>query len=60
MSPAIPSRASSAAAGATRPQGCTNFKLRQLVRRVAQHYDNEVGKTGLKGTQYSLLSYVAR
>lgn len=41
-----------------RPQGCTNIKLRQLMRRVAQHYDAEVGKTGLKGTQYSLLSYV--
>ncbi|MDP2032828.1 MAG: MarR family transcriptional regulator [Polaromonas sp.] len=41
-----------------RPQGCTNLKLRQLMRRVAQHYDAEVGKTGLKGTQYSLLSYV--
>ncbi len=43
-----------------RPQGCTNLQLRQLMRRVAQHYDLEVGKTGLKGTQYSLLSYVAR
>ena len=42
-----------------KPQGCTNLKLRQLMRRVAQHYDAEVGKTGLKGTQYSLLSYVA-
>ena len=41
-----------------RPQGCTNLKLRQLMRRVTQHYDAEVGKTGLKGTQYSLLSYV--
>ncbi|MDP1741666.1 MULTISPECIES: MarR family winged helix-turn-helix transcriptional regulator [Comamonadaceae] len=41
-----------------RPQGCTNFKLRQLLRRVAQHYDVEVGKTGLKTTQYSLLSHV--
>jgi DNA-binding MarR family transcriptional regulator len=30
------------------------------MRRVAQHYDAEVGKTGLKGTQYSLLSYVAK
>jgi DNA-binding MarR family transcriptional regulator len=45
---------------AVKPQGCTNLKLRQLMRRVAQHYDAEVGKTGLKGTQYSLLSYVAR
>ncbi|MFI5444840.1 MarR family winged helix-turn-helix transcriptional regulator [Polaromonas sp. UC242_47] len=43
-----------------RPQGCTNLKLRQLMRRVAQHYDAEVGKTGLKGTQYSLLSYVCK
>ena len=45
---------------ALRPQGCTNLKLRQLMRRVAQHYDAEVGKTGLKGTQYSLLSYVVK
>jgi DNA-binding MarR family transcriptional regulator len=43
-----------------KPQGCTNLKLRQLMRRVAQHYDAEVGKTGLKGTQYSLLSYVLK
>ncbi len=41
-----------------KPQGCTNMKLRQLMRRVTQHYDAEVGKTGLKGTQYSLLSHV--
>ena len=45
---------------AVKPQGCTNIKLRQLMRRVAQHYDAEVGKTGLKGTQYSLLSYVCK
>lgn len=43
-----------------KPQGCTNLKLRQLMRRVTQHYDAEVGKTGLKGTQYSLLSYVVK
>jgi DNA-binding MarR family transcriptional regulator len=43
---------------AVKPQGCTNIKLRQLLRRVAQHYDAEVGKTGLRTTQYSLLSYV--
>jgi DNA-binding MarR family transcriptional regulator len=45
---------------AVKPQGCTNMKLRQLLRRVAQHYDAEVGKTGLKNTQYSLLSYVCK
>lgn len=43
-----------------KPHGCTNLKLRQFMRRVAQHYDDEVGKTGLKGTQYSLLSYVVK
>lgn len=43
-----------------KPQGCTNLKLRQLMRRVAAHYDAEVGKTGLKGTQYSLLSYIVK
>jgi DNA-binding MarR family transcriptional regulator len=50
----------SAVAEVPKPQGCTNLKLRQLMRRVAQHYDAEVGKTGLKGTQYSLLSYVVK
>jgi DNA-binding MarR family transcriptional regulator len=43
-----------------KPQGCTNFKLRQLTRRVSQHYDNELGKIGLKTTQYSLLSHVLK
>jgi DNA-binding MarR family transcriptional regulator len=42
------------------PQGCTNLKLRQLMRAVAQHYDAEVGKSGLRGTQYSLLSHIVR
>lgn len=40
------------------PRGCTNFKLRQLMRRVTQHYDAEVSAAGLKTTQYSLLSHV--
>lgn len=40
--------------------GCTHFKLRRLVRRVTQHYDHEVAKSGLKTTQYSLLTHVAR
>jgi DNA-binding MarR family transcriptional regulator len=43
-----------------RPQGCTNFKLRQLVRRVSQFYDQELAKAGLKTTQYSLLSHVLK
>ena len=41
-----------------KPQGCSNAKLRQLTRRVSQHYDHEMGKIGLKTTQYSLLSHV--
>ncbi|HWI83291.1 MarR family winged helix-turn-helix transcriptional regulator [Ramlibacter sp.] len=45
---------------AVKPRGCTNLKLRQLMRRVAQHYDAELARAGLKTTQYSLLSYVAR
>ncbi|WP_418320198.1 MarR family winged helix-turn-helix transcriptional regulator [Piscinibacter sakaiensis] len=39
-------------------QGCTNFKLRRLLRRVSQRYDEEMAKVGLKTTQYSLLSHV--
>ncbi len=39
------------------PGGCTNFKLRQLTRRVTHEYDLEMGKAGLKTTQFSLLSY---
>jgi DNA-binding MarR family transcriptional regulator len=40
--------------------GCTNFKLRQLTRRVTHEYDREVSKAGLKTTQYSLLSCVLK
>jgi DNA-binding MarR family transcriptional regulator len=43
---------------AQRPQGCTNFKLRQLTRRVTQHYDQHLALVDLKITQYSLLSHV--
>ncbi|HXX10440.1 MAG TPA: MarR family winged helix-turn-helix transcriptional regulator [Burkholderiales bacterium] len=41
-----------------KPQGCTNLKLRQLSRVVTRHYDSFVAATGLKNTQYSLLSHV--
>ena len=43
-----------------KPAGCTNFKLRQLLRRVARLYDLEMATTGLKTTQYSLLSYLVK
>ena len=42
------------------PRGCTNFKLRQLTRRVSQRYDRVVAECGLKTTQYSLLSHIDR
>jgi DNA-binding MarR family transcriptional regulator len=44
----------------SKSRDCSNFKLRKLMRRVSQHYDAELGKAGLKTTQYSLLSHVSR
>lgn len=49
----------SAAANAA-PAGCSSLKLRQLSRRVSQHFDRIVGDAGLKTTQYSLLSHITR
>jgi DNA-binding MarR family transcriptional regulator len=45
---------------ATSPQGCSSQKLRQLSRRVSQHFDHIVAPSGLKTTQYSLLSNIVR
>jgi len=42
------------------PRGCTNLKLRQASRLVTRHYEAYVAPTGLKNTQYSLLSYVVK
>ena len=47
------------AAGAA-PRGCTSLKLRQLSRRVSQHFDRHLAQAGLKTTQYSLLSHVVK
>jgi DNA-binding MarR family transcriptional regulator len=41
-----------------KPRGCTNLKLRQLDRVVTRHYDAWIAATGLKNTQYALLSSV--
>ncbi len=49
-----------AAAGTASPTGCSSLKLRQLSRRVSQHFDRIVGEAGLKTTQYSLLSHITR
>jgi DNA-binding MarR family transcriptional regulator len=43
-----------------KPRGCTNFKLRQLGRVVTRHYDAYMAATGLKATQYSLLSQIVQ
>ena len=51
---------SSAVTHAAQPRGCTNLKLRQLSRAVTRHYDSYVARTGLKNTQYSLLSHVVQ
>ena len=45
---------------AAAPSGCSSLKLRQLSRRVSQHFDRIVGEAGLKTTQYSLLSHITR
>ena len=42
------------------PRGCTNFKLRQLLRRVSLVYDRAMAECGLKITQYSLLTHVEK
>ncbi|OSZ65693.1 MarR family winged helix-turn-helix transcriptional regulator [Hydrogenophaga sp. IBVHS2] len=42
------------------PQGCTNFKIRQLGRMVTRHYDQHMAAVGLKNTQYALLSHVVK
>jgi DNA-binding MarR family transcriptional regulator len=62
MSTSGTARAPHEAAGRTAalPRGCTCFRLRQVTRRVSQHFDRIVGATGLKTTQYSLLSNVER
>jgi DNA-binding MarR family transcriptional regulator len=52
-SPSAPQLSPSAA-----PRGCTNFKLRQLTRRVTQHFDQIVAAAGIRTTQYSLLSHI--
>jgi hypothetical protein len=47
-------------AAAASPSGCTALKLRQIDRALTRHYDAYVASTGLKNTQYSLLSHVVR
>ena len=41
-------------------QGCSNFRLRQMARRVSRIYDHHLAEVGLTGTQYSTLGTLAR
>ena len=56
----MPAMAPDARADVAAPRGCTHLRLRQLMRRLDQHYDAELAKVGLRTTQYSLLSHVVR
>jgi DNA-binding MarR family transcriptional regulator len=40
------------------PHGCTNHRVRQLMRGIGQVYDAHLTASGLRITQYSLLSHV--
>jgi DNA-binding MarR family transcriptional regulator len=42
------------------PTGCTNYKLRSLLRRVSSVYEHEMSSVGLKTTQYSLLTHIEK
>lgn len=39
-------------------QGCSGQKARALSRRISQHFDHVIAASGLKTTQYSLLSHI--
>jgi DNA-binding MarR family transcriptional regulator len=43
-----------------KPLGCTCFKLRKLTRTMSRLYDQHLATVGLKTTQYSVLTNVAR
>ncbi len=47
-------------ASALSPQGCSSQKVRVLSRRISQHFDHIVASSGLKTTQYSLLTAIVR
>jgi DNA-binding MarR family transcriptional regulator len=42
------------------PFGCSSQKVRVLSRRISRHFDSIVAGSGLKTTQYSLLSTIVR
>jgi DNA-binding MarR family transcriptional regulator len=42
------------------PLGCSCFRLRRLARTMSRVYDHHLAPTGLKTTQYSVLSHARR
>ncbi|RWX75777.1 MarR family transcriptional regulator [Neorhizobium lilium] len=39
---------------------CSNSAVRRAARRLGQLYDDAMGETGLKGTQFSLMTQIVR
>jgi DNA-binding MarR family transcriptional regulator len=66
MSPGKPQQPSRQGAAAARGdasrslRGCTCFRLRRLTRRVTAVYNHALAPTGMRVTQYSLLSNLRR
>ena len=40
--------------------GCINFNIRKAMRAVSQHYDKIMAPTGLRGTQFTILTVLGR
>ncbi len=56
VSPAESPSEADGAAASVRIVGCTCTRIRRLARRVTQHYDRMLAPSGLRVTQYALLS----
>lgn len=39
---------------------CVNFNLRKAMRAVSQHYDKIMAPSGLRGTQFTILTVLSR
>ncbi len=39
---------------------CVNFNLRKAMRAVSQHYDQMMAPSGLRGTQFTILTVLSR
>lgn len=39
---------------------CVNFNMRKAMRAVTQHYDKVMAPTGLRGTQFTILTVLSR